>query len=137
MIGKAFNQSTTRGLRLEEYRKKILLAEKVREFDHILQCMNEMDLLKKLLLNEQQRTSLAFLQKPKNMSVVETVKKYNTFKISNTQNLKMVEEYFLKLINENEGNLNEKDQLIFNELNDRIKNNILKKSYKFNINQEN
>jgi hypothetical protein len=137
LIGKAFNQSTTRGLRLEEYRKKILLAEKVREFDHILQCMNEMDLLKKLLLNEQQRTSLAFLQKPKNMSVVETVKKYNTFKISNTQNLKMVEEYFLKLINENEGNLNEKDQLIFNELNDRIKNNILKKSYKFNINQEN
>ncbi len=130
-IGKSFNQNTTKGALLEEYRKKIRVAEKVREFDHILQSINELDVIKTILFNDQQKASLAFFQKPK-LTNIETLKKFSTHKEALGNNLQVVENYFSNLICE-QGNLNEKDDFLFNRLDQKIQQKILKKSLRINV----
>ncbi len=122
-IGKSFNTSTTRGAVLEEYRKKIQVAEKLREFDHILQRNNELDVIKTILFNDQQKASLAFSQKPKFSN--QTIKKLNPHE----NNLQLVENYFSNMICE-QGNFNEKDQFLFNQLDEKLQQKILKRSLK-------
>jgi hypothetical protein len=130
-IGKSFNSSTAKGAILEEYRKKIRVAEKVREFDHILKSINELDVIKTILFNDQQKASLAFLQKPK-FTNIETLKKFSTHKEALVNNLQVVENYFSNLICE-QGNLNEKDEFLFNQLDQKIQQKILKNSLRINV----
>jgi hypothetical protein len=130
-IDKSFNPSSLKGVLLEEYRKKIRVAEKVREFDHILQSINELDVIKTILFNDQQKASLAFFQKPK-LTNIETLKKFSTHKESYVNNLDVVENYFSNLIFE-QGKLNEKDEFLFNRLDKKIQQKILKKSLKINV----
>lgn len=131
-LNKKFDDSNVRGTYLEEYRKKILVAERVREFDHILQKMNELEIIKTLLFNEYQKASLLYLKKPKNTNI-EIFKKYNTNKDIDVMNLEGVENYFSKVLCEQDGNLNERDEFLFLQLDDKIQQSILKKSLKIKI----
>ena len=128
-MNRKFDDSKPKGSFLEEYRKKIIVAEKVREFDHILQKMNELDVLKTILLNEYQKASLDFLQKPKDTNM-QIFKKFHTSRDAQSGNLESVENYFLNLFREEDGNLNDKDEYLFHQLDEKIKQNIIGKSLK-------
>jgi hypothetical protein len=67
-FNRKFDSKTAKGKRLEQIRNKILVSDKVRDFNYILDKMTEVDVLKDILLNEHQSLCLSYLQKPREIN---------------------------------------------------------------------
>ena len=91
-----FNLRTRSGNRLEQIRKKLVVADKVRDFNFILLKMNEIENLKNIFLNDHQSLSLYYLKKPKHITSNNTPHRFSFLVNSEEQNAKYLKDYFIK-----------------------------------------
>jgi len=122
-FNRKFDTKTTNGKRLEQIRNKILVSDKVRDFNYILSKMNEVDTLKEILLNEHQSLCLSYLQKPREIDLGDSPHRFSNLITNEEVNKDTVQKYFQRLLN-NE-TLTEKDEILFKRLEDKLKEKIL------------
>jgi hypothetical protein len=76
---------TTDDKKLEMIRKKLSVIDKLSDYDVILKKMNEVDILKRLLLNEVQAACFDYLEKPMNLNSDNMFSKSFNYLIANQQ----------------------------------------------------
>lgn len=64
-------------IKLEKIRTKLQVSDRIRDFNVILNKMNEIDALKSMLLNDHQALCLNYLQKPKDVELNEPLNKFS------------------------------------------------------------
>lgn len=123
LIGGKFNSKTSSGKKLDQIKKKLIVADKVRDFNFILLKMNEVENLKNIFLNDHQSLSMYYLQKPKNIVSNNTPHRFSFLVNSEEKNALYLKQYFVKRMET--GGLSGNDEVLFNQLNDKIKSQIL------------
>jgi hypothetical protein len=118
-----FNLKTRNGKKLEQIRKKLVVADKVRDFNFILMKMNEVENLKNIFLNDHQSLSMCYLQKPKHITSNNTPHRFSFLVNSEEINAKYLTEYFVKRMES--GKLSGNDEVLFKQLDQKIKLQIL------------
>ncbi len=104
---------------MEIMRNKLIVADKIRDFSYLADKMNELDVIKSMLLNEHQALCLKFLKKPSYVQVNDISQTFSTLVNSNDENIEIICNYFIKLLNEDP--LSGYDEFLFKNLDDRIK----------------
>jgi hypothetical protein len=122
-INGKFSLTTRSGKKLEQIRKKLIVADKVRDFNFIIMKMNEVENLKNIFLNDHQSLSMCYLQKPKLITSQKIPHRFSFLVNSDEINAKYLTEYFVKRmeIGQLEGN----DQVLFKQLDQKLKIHIL------------
>ena len=110
---------------MEILRNKLVVADRIRDFNYIAEKMNEMDVLKGMMLNEHQALCLKFLKKPSYVEVSDITKTFSTLANSNEENAEIICNYFIRLLNEDP--LSGYDEFLFKNIDDRIKERILRR----------
>jgi hypothetical protein len=123
MMNRTFDIKTKRGKNLEEIRKKILVSDKVRDFNYILDKMTELDLMKTIILNEHQGLCLEYIQKPREVDLTDAPQRFSKLVNTDQINKKIIQEYFSKLLSEDV--LIGHDEFLFRKLDDSIKEDIM------------
>ncbi len=118
-----FNLKTRSGKKLEQIRKKLLVSDKVRDFNFILTKMNEMENLKNIFLNDHQSLSMYFLQKPKLITSNNNPHRFSFLVNSEEINAKYLTDYFIQKMEQ--GKLAGNDELLFRKLEQKIRIHIL------------
>lgn len=122
-FNRKFDTKTLKGRRLEQIRNKIIVSDKVRDFNYILDKMNEVDNLKEILLNDHQSLCLSYLQKPREIDLGDSLHRFSNLITKEEVNKDTIQKYFLRLLNYE--TLTEKDEILFNRLEDKLKEKIL------------
>ena len=122
-INGKFNLTTRSGKKLEQIRKKLVVADKVRDFNFIIMKMSEVENLKNIFLNDHQSLSMCYLQKPKNVTSNKTPHRFSFLVNSEEINAKYLTEYFVKRMET--GKLVGNDEVLFKQLDHKIKIQIL------------
>ncbi len=122
-MNRTFDIKTKRGKNLEEIRKKILVSDKVRDFNYILDKMTELDLMKTIILNEHQGLCLEYIQKPREVDLTDAPQRFSKLVNTDQINKKIIQEYFSKLLSEDV--LIGHDEFLFRKLDDSIKEDIM------------
>lgn len=123
-FGRKFDKNTLQGLKMEKIRAKLQVSDRIRDFNFILNKMNELDALKDMLLNEHQALCLSYLKKPNDVEMEEQLHKFSFLLNSEDENKTMIEEYFVKLFMDDVLKENY-DQFLFRRLDDKIKKKII------------
>ena len=110
---------------MEILRNKLVVADRIRDFNYIAEKMNELDVLKGMILNEHQALCLKYLKKPSYVEVSDITKTFSTLANSNEENVDIICNYFIRLLNEDP--LSGYDEFIFKNLDDRVKDRIFLK----------
>jgi hypothetical protein len=124
-FNRKFDTSSENGKKLEDLRNKIIVSDRIRDFSYILDKMTEIDTIKTILLNNNQALCLNYLQKPRDLSTIESSNRFSSVLNSDEINVCQIKKYFLKLMNENE--LKGYDELLFEYLDENIKEKIKSK----------
>jgi len=109
---------------MEILRNKLVVADRIRDFNYIAEKMNELDVIKGMLLNEHQSLSLKYLKKPSYVEVSDITKTFSTLANTHDENIEIICDYFIKLLKEDP--LSGFDEFIFKNIDDKIKEKILK-----------
>ena len=125
-FNRKFDTKSDDGKKLEDMRNKIIVSDRIRDFSYIIDKMTEIDTMKTILLNYNQALCLKYLQKPRDLSEIETSNRFSPILNSDEINVSQLNNYFLKLINENE--LKGYDRFLFDSLDENIKEKIKNKS---------
>jgi len=125
-FNRKFDTKSDDGKKLEDMRNKIIVSDRIRDFSYIIDKMTEIDTMKTILLNDNQALCLKYLQKPRDLSEIETSNRFSPILNSDEINVSQLNNYFLKLINENE--LKGYDHFLFDSLDENIKEKIKNKS---------
>ena len=134
MLDKKFSNETRKGEKMEILRNKIVVADRIRDFNYIAEKMNELDVMKGMILNEHQSLCLKFLKKPSYVEVSDITKTFSSMANSNDENIEIICNYFIRLLNEDP--LSGYDEFLFKNLDDRIRERILLKlSNNISVNQ--
>ena len=110
---------------MEILRNKLVVSDRIRDFNYIAEKMNELDVLKGMILNEHQSLCLKFLKKPSYVEVSDISKTFSTLANSNEENTEIICNYFIRLLNEDP--LSGYDEFLFKNLDDRVKDKIFLK----------
>lgn len=124
-FSKKFSRDSKEDARMEILRNKLVVADRIRDFNYIAEKMNELDVLKGMILNEHQSLCLKFLKKPSYVEVSDITKTFSTMANSNDQNIDIICNYFIKLLNEDP--LSGYDEFLFRNIDERIRERILMK----------
>ena len=108
---------------MEILRNKLVVADRIRDFNYIAEKMNELDVMKGMMLNEHQSLCLKFLKKPSYVEVNDISKTFSTMAKSNEENIEIVCNYFIRLLNEDP--LSGYDEFLFKNLDGTIRDKIL------------
>ena len=100
IFNKKFSNDTRKGEKMEVLRNKLVVADRIRDFNYIAEKMNELDVIKGMMLNEHQSLCLKFLKKPSYVEVSDISKTFSTMANSNEENIEIVCNYFIRLLNE-------------------------------------
>ena len=106
-------------------RNKIIVSDKIRDFNYILEKMTEVDVMKNLMMNEYQALCLNYLQKPRDLPTSENPQRFSTIVNSEETNISQIQSYFLRLLNEDA--LVGHDEYLFRGLDESIKEMIFSK----------
>jgi hypothetical protein len=124
-FNRKFDMKSDEGKKLEVIRNKIIVSDRLRDFNYILDKMTEVDTIKKMLFNDHQALCLKYLQKPRDISVSNTPNRFSSVLNSDEVNISQIYKYFQKLLNEEE--LRGYDQFLFESLDENIKEKIINK----------
>ena len=124
-FNRKFNTKTEDGKKLELIRNKIIVSDKIRDFNYILEKMTEVDVMKNLMMNEYQALCLNYLQKPRDLPTSENPQRFSTIVNSEETNISQIQSYFLRLLNEDA--LVGHDEYLFRGLDESIKEMIFSK----------
>jgi hypothetical protein len=121
-FNRKFDSKTANGKRLEQIRNKILVSDKVRDFNYILDKMTEVDVLKDILLNEHQSLCLSYLKKPRDIDG-DTPHRFSSLVTGEEDNRNIIQRYFTRILNQEAlvGN----DEILFRRLDDKLREKVL------------
>jgi hypothetical protein len=122
-FNRKYETQTPKGKRLEQIRNKILVSDKVRDFNYILDKMNEVDILKEILFNEHQSLCLSYLQKPREIDLGDTPHRFSNLTAREEANKDKIQKYFTRLLNQEA--LTGNDEILFKRLEEKLKEKIL------------
>ena len=125
LFGKKFTIDNKKGEKMEILRNKLVVADRIRDFNYIAEKMNELDVLKGMILNEHQSLCLKFLKKPSYVEVSDISKTFSTLANSNEENVEIISNYFIRLLNEDP--LSGYDEFLFKNLDNRVRERIFLK----------
>ncbi len=125
LFGKKFSNETRKGEKMEILRNKLVVADRIRDFNYISEKLNELDVMKGMILNEHQSLCVKFLKKPSYVEVSDISKTFSTMANSNEENIEIVCNYFIRLLNEDP--LSGYDEFLFKNLDDSVRDKILAK----------
>ena len=122
-FNRKFDSKTAKGKRLEQIRNKILVSDKVRDFNYILDKMTEVDVLKDILLNEHQSLCLSYLKKPRDIDLGDTPHRFSSLVTGEEVNRDIIQRYFTKILNQEAlvGN----DEILFRRLDDKLREKVM------------
>ncbi len=95
----------------------------MRDFNHIMDKLIEVDILKGMILNDHQSLCLNYLQKPRSVPTDNNPHRFSTLLDKNEVNTQNIEKYFLKTLKERE--LTDYDKFLFENLDGELKLRIL------------
>lgn len=120
------NLKTNNSNQLEKFKNKLIVAYKLRDYEYVLTKMNEVEILKILLLNKCQQSAFRYFKKPVDCETeslfLETFQ--NLLKVENKSKENMIE-YYADLISND--SLIGHDQTLYENLEDEIKKEIFTK----------
>lgn len=114
---------------INSLKAKLFVVDRLRDFDYILNSLNELEIIKNLLLNENQILCLEYLKKPTVNDYLSysgsSLKSYPHFFNFDEENKEILCNYFLNLLKEDP--LTGYDEFLFMRLDDDIKKKIERK----------
>jgi hypothetical protein len=107
-------------------RKKLSVVNTFQDYTYLLRKINELEILKKVVLNERQLLCFDYLAKPYNSEIdLSLTQSFSVLFNSEQINKENIINYFSRVLNEFP--LGEYDEKMFKYLNDEMKEEILKK----------
>lgn len=118
-----FEIKTDKGRNLEQIRKKLVVSDKIRDFNYIFDKLTEVDLMKSIILNGDQCLALEYSQKIRELDLGNAPQRFSKLVNSDEENKTIIVDYFTNLLTEDI--LSGNDEYIFKRLDDKIKKDIM------------
>lgn len=107
----------------DKIKHKIQIADKIRDFDYILNKLNEFEHLERMLLNNYQILALNYIKKSDRVSTELLSHSDYYLLVNEEEKLQLICDYFINLLNDNP--LTGNDEYIFTRLENNIQERIL------------
>jgi len=118
-----FDINTQRGRNLEQIRKKLIVSDRIRDFNYIFDKFTEVDLMKSIILNNDQCLAIEYTQKIRELDLGDSPQRFSKLINSDQENKTKIVNYFTNLLSDDI--LSGHDEFIFKRLDDKIKKDIM------------